>query len=97
MKKMFAIVCFFVFGIGIANADSRWFFASGENGLPYFYYIEVRNYSNCDISCNGTTVFPSRKQKFFEDELFISSSCFFSLRASYYKDGSTLVVLIEKN
>lgn len=95
MKKMFAIVCFFVFGIGIANAGSRWFFASGENGLPYFYSIEVRNYSNCAISCNGTTVSWSQEQKFFEDELFISSPCV--LRASYYKDGSTLVVLIEKN
>ena len=94
MKKMFAIVCFFVFGIGIANADSRWFFASGENGLPYFYSIKVRNYSNCAISCNGTTVFSPGEWTFYQSELFISSTCS-SLRASYYKDGSTLVVFIE--
>ena len=97
MKKMFAIVCFFVFGIGIANADSRWFFASGKNGLPWFNSIRVLNYSNCAISCNGTTVFSSGEQMFFEDEMFISTSCLSSLRASYYKDGLTLVVFIEKN
>ena len=95
MKKMFAIVCFFVFGIGIANADSRWFFASGENGLPWFNSIKVLNYSNCVISCNGTTVFSSQDRMIFGDEMFISASCVSSLRASYYKAGSTLVVLIE--
>lgn len=95
MKKMFAIVCFFVFGIGVANAGSRWFFASGEKGLPLFMSIKVRNYSNCAISCNGTTVFSSGEWTFYQSELFISSTCFPSLRASYYKDGSTLVVFIE--
>lgn len=94
MKKMFAIVCFFVFGIGIANAGSRWFLASGENGLPWFYYIEVRNYSGCAISCNGTRVSSSDERTFHQREMFISSTCS-SLRASYYEDGSTLVVLIE--